>query len=586
MGTPETPSEVASNGLPAPTQTTTGSNARHEGNVRWRLSLLLVALTFLAYQPARHAGFIWDDDQHIAKNTLLTAPHGFKLIWFSPPRNDSYFPMVNTTLRFEHALWGLNPSGYHCVNILLHSLNALLVWAVLRRLALPGAWLGAAIWALHPVNVESVAWITELKNTQSTLFYMLTLLAWMKFTEGGTVHRWRYYVLALLLYGPALFTKTTTCTLPAAMLLVLWLRNQRIDWRRLCQIMPFVCYAIVTGLLTVWCEVYLGGYREAVRHAPGGMQRLLIAAHALWFYAAKLAWPTNLTFSYPHWEISLRDPLQYSWLVACIALPLLLLWRRNAIGRGPITAVIFFVATLSLLLGFIPVYTFRFSFVADHYQYLANIGLIALFAAAASSQADRWQLRRHARWALSACLLVVLGALTWKQAGTYRDAETLWRDTLAENPDSWLAHNNLGLLLEHRGEAVAAEEQYRQALEIDPKDTKARLNLGNALMRQGKAPEAIEQYQEALRIQPDYARAHINLGNVLLLQGDLRDAIGHYEESLRIDPDSAEAHLNLAVALEQAGRASKAVSQYELALRLNPDLTAASNALARLREGQ
>jgi len=586
MGMPEKPSEFASNGLPATTQTATESNARHEAKVRWRLSLLLVALTFLAYHPAWHAGFIWDDDQHIARNTLLTARHGFKLIWFSPPRNDSYFPMVNTTLRFEHALWGLNPSGYHCVNILLHSLNALLVWAVLRRLGLLGAWLAAAIWALHPVNVESVAWITELKNTQSTLFYLLTLLAWMKFTESGTVRRWRYYVLALLLYGPALCTKTTTCTLPAAMLLVLWLRNQRIDWRRFCQIIPFVGYAIVTGLLTVWCEVYLGGYGEAARQSPGGLARLLIAAHALWFYAAKLTWPTNLTFSYPRWQISLGDPLQYVWLIACATVAVLLWWRRNAIGRGPISAIIFFVATLSLLSGFIPVYTFRFSFVADHYQYLASIGLIALFAGAAARQADGWQVGRGTQWALSACLLVVLGTLTWKQAGVYRDAEALWRDTLSKNPDSWLAHNNLGLLLEHQGEAFAAEEQYRQALEIDPNDTKARLNLGNALMRQGKAPEAIEQYQEVLRIKPDHARAHINLGNVLLLQGNLREAIAHYEEALRIDPDSAEAHLNLAVALEQAGRMSKAVSQYELALRLNPGLTAASNALARLREGQ
>ena len=586
MRTPETPPDPDNDAPPGDTPIATRSETRRKRNAIWRLSLLLVALTFIAYQPAWHAGFIWDDDQHVTKNSLLTAPDGFKLIWFSPPRNDSYFPMVNTTLWFEHTLWGVNPSGYHCVNILLHSLNALLVWAVLARLALPGAWLAAAIWAVHPVNVESVAWITELKNTQSTLFYLLTLLAWMKFTEAGTVRRWRFYVLALLLYGPALFTKTTTCTLPAALLLVLWLRNERIDGRRLCQIVPGVCYAIITGLLTVWCEVYLGGYREAARQSPGGLARLLIAAHALWFYVAKLAWPTKLTFSYPRWEINLCDPLQYGWLIACVVVAVLLVWRRHAIGRGPIAAVVFFVATLSLLLGFVPVYTFRFSFVADHYQYLASIGLVALFAAVASRQADSWQLGRDARCALSTSLLIVLGALTWKQAGVYRDAETLWRDTLAKNPACWLAHNNWGLLLEHRGEASAAEEQYRQALQIYPDDIKARVNLGNALARQGKASEAIEQYREALRIKPDHARAHINLGNVLLLQGNVRDAIEHYDDALRIDPHSAEAHLNLGVALEQTGQTSEAVRQYEIALRLAPDLTTASNALARLREGQ
>jgi tetratricopeptide (TPR) repeat protein len=264
-----------------------------------------------------------------------------------------------------------------------------------------------------------------------------------------------------------------------------------------------------------------------------------------------------------------------------------MLWRRrNQWGTAPLVAVLFFVATLGPALGFFNVYPFRFSFVADHYQYLASMGLVALFAAAASRQANTWQLGRDTRCVLSASLLVVLGALTWKQAGVYRDAETLWRDTLAKNPGCWLAHNNLGLLLEHRGEAFAAEEQYRQALQIYPDDVKAHINLGNALVRQGEAPEAIEQYQEALRIKPDYARAHINLGNVLLLQGNLREAIGHYEEALRIDPDSAEAHLNLAVALEQAGQALGAARQYELALHLNPDLTAASDALARLRGGQ
>src|SRR5208282_1257532 len=196
---------------------------------------LILLLAFVAYLPALRCGYIWDDDVYVTRNPLLTAPDGLNRIWFTAHPYTAYFPMVNTTLRFEHMLWGLNPAGYHFVNILLHAINALLVWVVLRRLALPGSWLAAAIWAIHPVNVESVAWITELKNTQSTLFYLLTLLAWMKFTDGQTTRPWRLYALALLLYGPALFSKTTASTLPAAMLLVLWLRRQPIGWRRFLQ---------------------------------------------------------------------------------------------------------------------------------------------------------------------------------------------------------------------------------------------------------------------------------------------------------------------------------------------------------------
>jgi tetratricopeptide (TPR) repeat protein len=537
----------------------------------WLLALVLVIATFAAYQPAWHAGFIWDDDYYVTRNSLLTAPDGLKRIWFSAPRTDAYFPMVNTTLRLEHRLWGFNPSGYHIVNILVHSLNALLVWAVLKRLTLPGAWLAAAIWAVHPVNVESVAWITELKNTQSTLFYLLTLLAWMKFTDSGTARPWRFYASAVLLYGPALLSKMTACTLPAAMLLVLWLRNEPIDRRRLCQILPFLGYGIAAGLFAVWYEHYLGSYAEAVRQSYSGLERPLIAAHALWFYAAKLAWPANLTFSYPRWEISLRDPLQYSWLIACIAVALLLWRRRSAIGRGPIAAVIFFVAALSPLLGFIPVYTFRFAFVADHYQYLASLGLVALFAAAASTQADTWQLGRDTRCVLSASLLVVLGALTWKQAGVYWDAETLWRDTIAKNPQSWMAQNNLGIALRDQGRLPEAISHWEQAVRINPDYTDAHYNLGLALARLGRLPEAIGHYEQVVRIKPDDTEAHNSMGGVLVQLGRVPEAIERYEQALRIDPDYAAAHYNLGLALLQQGRLPEAISHWEQAVRINPD---------------
>ena len=579
----------------------------------WVCAFVLVLITLLAYQPAWHAGFIWDDDRYVTRNPLLTAPDGLKRIWFSPQTYAAYFPMVNTTLRFEHMLWGLHPAGYHFVNILLHCINALLVWTVLRRLAMPGSWLAAAIWAIHPVNVESVAWITELKNTQSTVFGLLTLLAWMKFTDSKTMHPWRFYALALLLYGPALSSKTTASTLPAAMLLVLWLRKEPIGWRRFVQIVPFLGYGVGTGLLSVWCEAHSGNYAEALRYSYSGVGRLLIATHALWFYAAKLAWPARLTFSYPRWEINPGDPLQYLWLAACVAVALLLWWRRKAIGRGPVAAVVFFVATLSPLLGFIPVYTFRYSFVADHYQYVASIGLIALFAGAASSHADTWQLDPNLRRALSASLLLVLGALTWRQARVYQNPEALWSDTLAKNPDSWMAHdnlsivlcqegrteeaiwhceqalrikpdhaeahNNLGMALAQLGRMQDAIGHYEQALRINPDVAMVHNNLGNALFQAGKIRDAIEHYEQALRLQPDYAEAHDNLGRALVDAGRLPEAVGHLEQALQIDPDYTNAHYNLGVALWRTGKAQEAIRQYELALRLKPDFAEAHNNL-------
>jgi len=223
--------------------------------------IIIVAAVVLAFMPVFSAGFIWDDDAYVTANPLLTDPDGLKRIWFSAHTQSQYFPLTFTTLRLEYALWGLHPLGYHAVNVLLHCANALLVWALLRRLALPGAWLAAAIFALHPVQVESVAWVTELKNLQSTFFYLLALLAWLRFASEKN-RAWRFYMLTLVLYMLALFSKTTACTLPAAMLLVLWLRHEPIGWPRLFQLIPFVVLGAALGAVSVWWEGHLGNYQH------------------------------------------------------------------------------------------------------------------------------------------------------------------------------------------------------------------------------------------------------------------------------------------------------------------------------------
>jgi len=500
--------------------------------------------TIVAYLPALRGGFIWDDDAYVTKNAMLTAPDGLRQIWFSAHRQSQYFPLTYTTLRFERGLWGLNPQGYHAVNVLFHALNALVLWLLLRRWSVPGAWLAAAIFALHPVQVETVAWITELKNVQSTLFYLLAVWAWVKFADEPNAPPWRFYWLALFFHALALLSKTTACTLPAALLLVLWWRGEAIGWRRILQILPFLAMGVAMGLVSVWWEIHLGNYEPDAGVALSFVERLLVATRAVWFYAAKVFWPVNLAFSYPRWEIDARAPLQYLGLVGCVAFALLLWWRRHTLGRGVTAGAVFFVAALSPLLGFIPLYTFRYSFVADHYQYLACTGLIIPAAAFITFRLNRGRSGQVSCLWLPGSLLVVLGFLTWKQAHIYSDVKTLWQDTVAKNPSSWMAHFCLGNIFLQEDQLDEAIRQFQQTVRLKP-DVGAHYNLGLTLLSKGRVDEAIRRLQEATRLKPDDPIMHNNLGAALLNKGKIADAIRHFQEALRLKPDYPDARKNV-----------------------------------------
>jgi hypothetical protein len=346
----------------------------------WFFGVFLFVAVIIAYQPVWQAGFVWDDDKYVTNNPLLSAPDGLKRIWFSMDSPSQYFPLTYTTFRLEHALWGFNSADYHWVNILLHAANALLVWQLLKRLSVPGAWLAAAIFALHPVQVESVAWIAELKSVLSLLFILLALLSWIEFVQEQPKRLWRWYGWTLVFYALALFSKTTACTLPAALLIILWLKEKRIGWLRLAQVVPFLAMGFGTGLLAIWWERFHQG-TQGGKISLGWLERVLVASRAVWFYAGKLVWPSNLIFSYPRWTINPVDPFAYGWLVAGVGLCVAIVFVRRFVGRSVEVAALFFVVTLSPLLGFIMLYTFRYSFVADHYQYAACIGFFALAAA-------------------------------------------------------------------------------------------------------------------------------------------------------------------------------------------------------------
>jgi tetratricopeptide (TPR) repeat protein len=579
-------------------------------------ALVLTAVTVFAYRPAWNGGFLWDDDIYITNNELLTAPDGLRRIWFSLDSPSQYFPLVYTTFRVERAVWGLNPTGYHWINLVLHVANALLVWLVLVRLKVPGAWLAGAIFVLHPVQVESVAWITERKNVLMGFFFLLTLLAWIAFVNRETKRRWLFYGLALILYLFALSAKTTACTLPAALFLILWLQHKAIDWKRITQIVPFLVLGIAMGVLAMWWERYHQGTSRAAFAFLSPIERVLVASRAVWFYLSKLFWPSNLTFIYPRWDIAPTQFLNYVWLLGGFVLCVAIYFLRRYVGRSVEVAAAFFVATLSPVLGFIMLYTFRYTFVADHYQYLACIGPIALACAGLANLAEA--LKNSRALILGAALAVVgmLATLTWRQAAMYGNIETLWRTTLARNPSCWMAHNNLGIVLFGKGQLDDAIEHYRTTLEMQPNYWDADYNLGSALLGKGQVDEAIfycdkavkmqpndpdaqvalanallqnrriddaiVHYQKAVEIRPDYFLARSGLGHALLEKGQFDGAIEHSRAALLVQPNDADCHTILAIALDEKGQSAEAIGHYEKALTISPQSVSALNNLAWL----
>ena len=347
-------------------------------NRDWVWGLLLVAATFLAYRPAWNGQPVWDDDAHMTKPELRSAA-GLCRIWTQLGATQQYYPLVHTVFWLEHRLFGNATPGYHLLNILLHFFSALLLVTILRRLGIPGkaAWLAGGIFALHPVMVESVAWITELKNTLSGVFSLGAALAYLKFDSERDK---KHYAIALLFFLFGLLSKSVIVTLPAALLVVFWWKRGRIGWKRdVAPLLPFFAIGIISGVFTAWVERrYFGA--EGSDFNLAFIDRCLIAGRAVWFYLYKLLWPANLIFIYPRWHIDATAVWQYLFPAAFL-LAAVLFWRLRSRSRTPLAVLLYFTITLFPALGFFNVYPFRYSFVADHFQYLACIGPIAAAAA-------------------------------------------------------------------------------------------------------------------------------------------------------------------------------------------------------------
>ncbi|HST31007.1 MAG TPA: tetratricopeptide repeat protein [Chthoniobacterales bacterium] len=566
----------------------------------WLLALALGAITFLVYQPAWNGGLLWDDGNHITAPALRSI-HGLVRIWTDPASAPQYYPLLHTVFWIEYKLWGSWPLPYHLINILLHVTSALLLVKVLQNLEIPGAWFAAAIFALHPVQVESVAWIAELKNTLSAVFCLGAALSYLRFVRDGKL---RLYLLAFVLFLLGLMVKTVIATLPMAILVTLWWKQGNLEWKRdVKPLVPFFVSGIGSGLVTAWVERKICGAEGQVFDFSL-IDRFLIAGRAFWFYLAKLFWPANLVTIYPRWQVNHLTWWQYLFPIGVLFL-LGVLWGLRRRSRGPIAAALIFGVMLFPMLSFLNIAYFMFSFVADHFQYLASIGIFTFFGAGAVRWLDRMQgWRRLAAGGMGLALLVTLAGLSWAQSHVYQDAETCFRTVIAKNPNSPGAHNNLGTALMDRDAVDEAIVQFRKAVDLQPDYQLASYNLGAALMKRGDAAEAVptlkavlranpsnakanyslgtalsaigdrEQaivaYERALKLEPDFPDAHCNLANLLLEKNETDGALAHYREAVRLQPENPGAHYNLAVGLVRKGEADPAINELQIALRLNP----------------
>jgi hypothetical protein len=435
---------------------------------------------------------------------------------------------------------------------------------VLKQLDVPAAWLAAAVFVLHPVQVESVAWIAERKNVLSACFYFAAALAYLRFSppEPRPVEspdRWNWYALSLGLFACALLAKTVTCSLPAALLLVIWWKRERVARADVLPLVPFFVLGVGLALVTVWLEKHHVG-AEGPEWVLSPVERCLIAGRAVIFYAGKLIWPASLTFIYPRWQIDAGEAMQYLFPLAVLVVLAALWLGRRRWGRGSLVACLIFAGTLVPALGFIDVYPMRYSFVADHYQYLASASLLALLVS--MGRAVLYRLGPAGQVAapvIGAGILCVLGALTWKQAGIYKDPPTLWLDTINKNPGCWMAHTNLGVWLFREGRHDEAHAHYAEADRLKPHDPQILFHLGEVLVHRGNREEAIARFSEVVRLKPDFPEARAFLGVTLAQHGKPEEALPHLLEAVRSAPEPQSFH-NLALAYAQLGRMDEAIS--------------------------
>ena len=548
------------------------------------MSLALVLMTLTAYIPAMRADFCWDDDVFLTANPLIHAKDGLRRFWFTTEHAD-YFPLTSSMLWIEWRLWGRDATGYHVVNIILHIISSLLVWRVVRRLKVPGAWFVGLVFAVHPVNAESVAWITERKNTLPMVFYLSSILIYLRFRESSE-RQW--YAISLALFVLALLSKTSVVMLPFVLVGCVWWRKGRLDRQDLLQLLPFLVVSVLASAATLWFQHYRAIAEDVVRDDVF-LSRLAVAGWAVWFYLYKALMPLNLSFVYPRWNVDISSLTVY---LPGLLIPVsfgLMWFKRRTWGKAWLFGAGYFVVTLFPVLGFVNIYFMKYSLVADHWQYTSIVGIIALVVGGAANWLRTKSQRTQSNGAIAglaiACILTVL---TWNQACKYRNEEVLWKHTLALNPKSPLAHNNLGCELAEKGKFEEAFESWRGAIRLKPDYAEPFNNIGHGMVQLDRFEEALTYFQSAVSLMPEDARYLGNLASAQETCGNHEKAEELYRRVLKLEPGNSRAMTGLAGISGKKGAVDQAIDYYSQAIELSPENVEARKNLAvnLLQQGQ
>ena len=565
-----------------------GAVASTESLPAWRRQFLLgaviAAITILAYIPAMRGGFSWDDGVLLTQNPLIHASDGLRRFWFTTDAPE-YLPLTFTMHWAEWRLLGAQPAGHHVVNVLLHACGAVLLWRVLRRLRVPGAWLAGALFAVHPVAVASAAWISERKNTLSIVLYLAALLAWLRFDSVSSHQddtartttsaprsalRTSHYLFSLGLFLLALLSKTSVVMLPLVLLLCAWWRRGGISRKDVVRSLPFFALALTMGLVTIWFQQHRAIGGMMVR-PEGFASRVAVAGWIVWFDLFKLLLPIGLCVIYPRWSVAGSSAA--AWLpLALLAAGMFWLWmRRTSWGRAPLFAAAYFIITLLPVLGFVDMSFMRYAFAADHLQYAAMIGVIAFIAGVLAKAGSATGLTGRSGMLAATAPVAVLAILTCCRAAVYADEQRLWQDNLDKNPSSWVAWNNLGWAQRHAGLMDEALRCFDRAIELNPDFADAYDNRGFVFARTGRFVPAIRDYSRAIELRPDWAPAYCSCGKAFADAGRLALAEPYYDYAIKLEPDFVIAYVNRGNLRAETGRLDDAIRDYDQALALQPD---------------
>ena len=536
---------------------------------RLALSLMLLGAVLVVYLPALRGGFIWDDAILLTDNEMVKSAGGLWDIWFCPPTGEGYFPLTWSAFWVQWRLWGTHPEGYRLVNLLLHAASALLLWRLLNRLKVPGGWLAGMLFALHPVCVMSVAWVSELKNTLALFLALLCLLPFATCLETGRKLCFRApMALCSLLFLLSLLAKPLAIGLPVLLLFVVWRQDGRATIANSLPLAPLFAAALAIGMVTPYFQH--GGSANITWFEPAWLERILLAAKAYWFYWGQTLYPAHLTLCYAPWRLPPGELLSWLPLTALLLLVSAAWLLRRRLGTLPLLFLAAHGLLLAPTLGLLSMTWHRYAWVSDHFNY-GGVAVVAVAGGMLAARVrDRCQHATRLRLVVPAVgggLLLLLAFTTALRADLFADPIVLWRQNTVACPESWGGWEHLSCALLDARRPQEAEVAARASLQLLAENPAAQYELAYALHLQGRLAEAIAEYRKTLRLQPNAAKPYWNFGLALNLVGKPEEALGMLRRSLELTPGNTAVRADYARMLANAGRRAEALAAFRQAAR-------------------